>query len=57
MDLSIDPGFAIRDENGNTVGKWEIIDETACARCGVPAAIHGHWDVSDPSTHVWISKG
>ena len=46
----------IRDVNGNTVGKWEVIDETACKVCGVPAAKHGHYDVSDPKTHQWKAR-
>lgn len=45
----------IRDINGNTVGKWEVIDESACAVCGVSAPEHGHFDATDPKTHKWVS--
>lgn len=49
-------GAKIMDVNGNTVGKWEVIDETACKVCGVSAAKHGHFDATNPKTHQWKAK-
>jgi len=47
--------WTIRDINGNTVGKWVVFDETACAVCGVSAPQHGHYDATNPNTHLWKS--
>lgn len=46
----------IFDEFHNTVGKWEVIDETACTICGVPAQQHGYYSVTDKTTHQWKSR-